>query len=445
MNNQTTEKDFQWFYADEDVLAPPHPPVAQEAPATTPDVEQEDEEATPASVRQSADYSEVKDGDFTEEIEGEIVENPPKPRGIPITWLLPIGLGALLIALTVMVVVLPIFTASATIIITPDKQTLRMEATLSAQARRVLNKSLTLSAIAQTTGTAHQNASVARGLITFYNALPSPQVVSQGTLITGADGYSVVTEEDAYIPAGALAVNGQVTVPARTTTTGESANIQAGDISGACCRDYVFARNSQFTGGADARDYQTPTKTDIQTASQQMSETLQESMTAQAQKQLSSGEAVLPPECTSKTTSSQTPGMEAAQITVSLTSKCTAYAYSRADIQKKEATVFNDAIISQLGSGYQLEGGLTEQITGTLSDRTDFQITVSLSGKCVYHFTREEISNIQRLITGKSQAQAILLLLHTRGVKTAGVQIDNGKTTVPDNVRNIAVSIYERG
>src|SRR6266496_3048245 len=426
MEQQTTDKDLHWFFDG------PIPSVTEtpEEPISTPDVEQTD--------------SEPIDGSFSEEIEGEVVD-APKPRGVPIKWLIPIGVGALLIALTVLVVVLPIIQASATILITPDRQRVEVSTTLSIQARKLFTRSLTLAQTVKTTGTAHQNASAASGYLTFYNALPSPQTIPTGTMITGADGVNVITEQDAYIPAGALSINGQVTVSAHTTTTGAQANIQAGDISGACCRDYVFARNSQFTGGADARDYQTPTKTDIQTASQQMSETLQESMTAQAQKQLSSGEAVLPPECTSKTTSSQTPGMEAAQITVSLTSKCTAYAYSRADIQKKEATVFNDAIISQLGSGYQLEGGLTEQITGTLSDRTDFQITVSLSGKCVYHFTREEISNIQRLITGKSQAQAILLLLHTRGVKTAGVQIDNGKTTVPDNVRNIAVSIYERG
>jgi hypothetical protein len=158
---------------------------------------------------------------------------------------------------------------------------------------------------------------------------------------------------------------------------------------------------------------------------------------------LGTGEAVLPPECTSKTTSSQNPGMGAAQITVSLASKCTAYAYSKADIQKKEATSFTDAISAQLGTGYQLEGGIQEQITGTLLDKTDVQITVSLSGKCIYHFTKDEISNIQRLITGKSQAQATILLLHTRGVHTVGIQIAGGRNDLPENPEASNIVVFD--
>jgi hypothetical protein len=73
------------------------------------------------------------------------------------------------------------------------------------------------------------------------------------------------------------------------------------------------------------------------------------------------------------------------------------------------------------------------------------QITVSLTGTTQYHFSRGEIANMQNLIVGASQAKATILLLHTRGVHTAGIQIENGKGTVPNNVRSITVSIIEKG
>ena len=75
------------------------------------------------------------------------------------------------------------------------------------------------------TGTGHQQAQAARGLITFYNALPAPQTIAAGELLTGADGVGVVTFQDAVIPAGTLAINGRVTVPAQTVNAGPQGNI----------------------------------------------------------------------------------------------------------------------------------------------------------------------------------------------------------------------------
>src|SRR5947207_9473257 len=87
-----------------------------------------------------------------------------------------------------------------------------------------------------------ESASYATGLVTFFNALPSPQVISAGQLLIGNDGTHIITDETASIPAGSLATNGQVSVPAHVTISGNQGNIQAGDVSGPCCRDYVFAR-----------------------------------------------------------------------------------------------------------------------------------------------------------------------------------------------------------
>jgi hypothetical protein len=435
VNQPTTDKDLQWLF-DEEEIAPP-PAATPAAPCDTPGLGQAANEPVEGTD------PEPLDGDYSEEIDGEVVD-APAPRGIPIQWLIPIGIGALLIALTVLVVVLPIIQASATIIITPDRQSVAVSTMLSIQARKLFTKSLTLAQTVKTTGTAHQNASVATGYLTFYNSLPSPQTIPAGTMLTGADGVNVITEQDAYIPAGALSVNGQVTVSAHTTTTGAAANIPAGDISGACCRDYVFARNSQFAGGRAARDYRTAAKTDIQAAAQDLSRIATATFAQQAQGLLRADEASLPPQCTDKTESNAAPGTEAAQVTVTLASTCSAYAYSQAELDGKEAAVFDQAITDQLGSGYVVAGQLTEKITGVQMGKTHAQITETLAGVCSYHFSRSELLAIQHLIAGKSQTQATMLLLHTRGVQTAGVQIAQGGQTVPRDPGAISIVVFNR-
>src|SRR5205823_9543289 len=109
------------------------------------------------------------------------------------------------------------------------------------------------------TGTAIRPATAARGSITFYNALPSPQTVPAGTLLMSTSGIPVLTEEDAYIPAASPPTEGETTVSARAENTGSSGNIAAGTIGGPCCRAYVLAYGGAFSGGADARTYRTPT------------------------------------------------------------------------------------------------------------------------------------------------------------------------------------------
>jgi hypothetical protein len=85
--------------------------------------------------------------------------------------------------------------------------------------------------VVPTTGTGQQQAQAARGTITLYNALPQAQIVAAGTLLVGADGVQVVTEEDASLPAGSLSTNGQVTVDARALQVGLTGNIRANDLA----------------------------------------------------------------------------------------------------------------------------------------------------------------------------------------------------------------------
>jgi hypothetical protein len=83
-----------------------------------------------------------------------------------------------------------------------------------------------------TSGTGHQDAAAAHGMVTFYNALSLVQTVPAGEMLTGTDGIQVVTDQDAVIPAAILPTFGQATVTAHSLQIGPIGNIGAYDLSG---------------------------------------------------------------------------------------------------------------------------------------------------------------------------------------------------------------------
>src|SRR5712692_10840698 len=188
------------------------------------------------------------------EEEGQDGQDPPS-RPL-LTHRLPVVLLALcvLVCLAIMAVSLvPLVTASATVTIIPVQHEITASTTLSVvtggvanlthqqvPGRRLSSLALSQAETVPTTGRGFQQARQAHGMLTFYNALPQVQSIPSGTLLTRASGIQIVTEQDAVIPAGTGAVNGEASVPAHTLQTGKEGNIAAGTISGTCCRAYVL-------------------------------------------------------------------------------------------------------------------------------------------------------------------------------------------------------------
>src|SRR5436853_286744 len=127
----------------------------------------------------------------------------------------------------------------------------------------------------------------------------------------------LITNEDAFIPAGSLATNGQVTVSAHVTTSGSQGNIQAGDFSGPCCRDYVFARTSQFSGGQEARDFTVVSQSDVDGLTQSLSSQITQQIQQDLQGKVSPQETLTTPVCTQHILTSMGIGEEAQEVTVS--------------------------------------------------------------------------------------------------------------------------------
>src|SRR5258708_2431619 len=85
------------------------------------------------------------------------------------------------------------------------------------------------------TGLLQEPATRAEGLITFYNGLFTAQTVPAGTLLTGKDGVSVVTNVQALIPAAAPTTPptyGTVSVVAHSSLTGTAGRYRPGVLWG---------------------------------------------------------------------------------------------------------------------------------------------------------------------------------------------------------------------
>jgi len=195
------------------------------------------------------------------------------------------------------------------------------------------------SEIVSTTGRVHVPATQARGLVTFYNSLTQPQVIDSGTLLVGTDEEQIVTDQAAYVPAGNLVTYGNVSVWAHALSYGEEGNIRAGDIYGPCCRAFIQAVNSAFSGGRIARDIQTVTQADISTATTDLDAQLQHSLQGRMAS-LPPGEAMLlPVPCATHTASSKAIGAQATQVMVTITQTCTPAAYNTSELQHALASL----------------------------------------------------------------------------------------------------------
>jgi hypothetical protein len=376
-----------------------------------------------------------------EVIEGEIEEVAPPPfykRPISRKWGILLCSCFLVLATIVATIFIILFTANANITVILIKKPVSFQQTFTIPTTHTFpNVTTTLSQTAKTTGTGHQDATYATGLVTLYNALPSPQEVPQGQLLIGTDGIHIVTDQDAYIPAGTLSVNGQVTVSAHTTTRGSQENIAAGDISGACCRDYVFARNSQFSDGQDARDFSVVSKPDVDTLTQSLSSQVDQQIQQDFAKQILSTETMTPPLCSQAVGVTPSLGEEATTVTVSITKTCSAASYSQASfmeqVQKQMQTI--------VGKNYSPVGNPQVKIVNTSVKENSVKISALVNGTMIYHFRKADMDALKRRVAGKSKEQVGSIILKWHDLQLVGIQLQYNQDTLPSDPAKIKVRV----
>jgi hypothetical protein len=354
--------------------------------------------------------------------------------------------GTLAIALA-----LPLLTPTATVTIVPVSKQVRMSSTLTlatggqpgdtAQIPGRVLSSVTMSQeqSAPTTGKAHEDAQAAHGLVTFYNAAPYAQTIATGTLLTGADGTQVTTDQEVTIPAAILPTEGQATISAHALQTGPAGNISAGDIYGACCRANVFAANGPFTGGQEAHDYQTATQADIDTVARNLTKSLDQSEQAAIQTQVHANETLLSPlPCQETITPDHRPGEEAAQVHVTVSETCTGIVYDTQAYQDEITQALSQQATKQLGAGYSLIGQPQNTIAHVnTQDRQHITLQANIAGTYDYQLSQDQLQQIKTLVAGKSKVQATAAVLRVPGVQS--VEINSNQGNLPSDSTHIQV------
>ncbi len=355
------------------------------------------------------------------------------------------GIACLLVlGAFVMVDVLALFTPDATITIVTSTQPIRTTQTImvtTGQATGTQLQGRALAAITMnqvrtvpTTGKGHQDARAAQGDITFYNAATSPQIVAAGTLLTGANGIQVITEQDALIPAASYPIFGQRTILAQSVIPGPGGNIRAGEIYGPCCRLNVSAVSSAFTGGQQARDYQTVTMQDITTVAASMKTSLNQSMQAAFQTQVHPDETLITSlPCQRNVKPDHQPGEEAAQVTILVSETCIGMTYHTQAFHTLVTQIITQQAHNQLGDGYTMQGAVQASINNVSQKGLAATLQTPIAAMWGYRFTQQQQAQIKAKINGKSKAQAITSLLHIPGVQSVSI----GSESIPNNVNRI--------
>jgi hypothetical protein len=289
---------------------------------------------------------------------------------------------------------------------------------------------------ATTTGIAHQDATSAHGLLTFYNGATYSQTVPAGTLVVGTDGTEVVTDADATIPAALFPTFGQRSVVAHAVQTGPQGNIHAGAIYGACCRVNVSAVSSAFTGGQHARTYQTVAPQDIEGVVRRVKASLEQSVQAALTTQVQPSETLVTPlACMQKVTPDHEVGTEATIVTVTLDETCTASVY---DIQSFTTMTTQDAThdaMSRLGTGYtptDIQSRITE-----VTPKAHGTLVLQVTSKSVwaYQYGPEQVERIKAMLAGMTKDRARATVLHLVGVQSASVTLINTGTLPTDTAQ----------
>ncbi len=331
----------------------------------------------------------------------------------------------------------------ATVTIIPKSQHVTLSGTL--QLGRILSPfTLSQSQTVPTTGKGHQSAKAATGYITFYNGQFQRVFIAAGTILTGASGVQIVTDQDASIPAGNPPSFGQVTVSAHALVSSTRGNIPAYDINQACCAVSVLAKNTQpWTGGQDERDFHTVAKSDIGVAALQLETTLAQSVAGVFQGQLKPNEHLQLLPCAPTVTTDYQPGEEATQVHITVSETCSAVAYDKGALQAQATALLSTQAATKLGTGYSLVGDVQVTVKQVRVTQQNKPVVLSFHalGTWVYAVNNAEQQRIKSLLAGKTKQEALQMLFSLPGIEHVSIAWADD-TKLPKNSKDIHIVLF---
>ncbi len=275
-------------------------------------------------------------------------------------------------------------------------------------------------------------------MLTFYNTSFTPQTVSAGTVVTGAHGSQIITDEPVTVAADNPPVNGQANVEAHALDAGAQGNIPVLAIN-AIFSSTLYAKNLvAFTGGQDAKDFRVVTQADITSASVPLKVKVSANMTAALKGQLMPGQALQPTPCTPTMTTDHHAGDAAATVQVAVAESCTAIAYDTMALQTQAMQLLTVQAAKTLGTGYTRYGNITATVTKAIMQQHSVLLSFTCQGIWVYQINEAQL---QALVSGKPRLEALQLLAQLPGIQRASISGIADNQPLPDDVTHIHLLI----
>jgi Baseplate J-like protein len=338
-----------------------------------------------------------------------------------------------------------LFTPTATITIVTGSHQINTNAVFTIPTSSFKQVSFTETGSTLASGEGHKAATFAHGEVTLYNTAFYGQTIPQGTLITTGAGVNIVTLHDVYIGAGNGASNGVASVEAQADMAGAQGNISAYTVNGPCCKEGIIARNLYaFSGGADARDFQFVTATDIKGVQNSLFSKIYGELQVERGKIPTSDVLLTPIPCSNNVQANHSVGDEATSLTVTVSQNCTIVTYAQKAFNQRLTSEVLSRVVQEFGTGYMLLGAPTTSDTNTKIQSG--QITFSTSSTALYglDFRASRINELSKLIAGLSRQEALSTLKNQTGVTRISLTISNGMSLPYDTTNMHFVVIYQR-
>jgi VCBS repeat-containing protein len=156
------------------------------------------------------------------------------------------------------------------------------------------------------------------------------------------------------------------------------------------------------------------------------------------------------PQCKPNATSNHTAGDKATSVTVTVSFTRTGEVYDEDGARTMAAGMLKDQATTDPGSGYTLGGNVKTAVNSAIvtdARRGMITLTVNAEGVWVYQFSDAQKQAMAKLIAGKSENDAQMLLLKQTGVKQANIRLAAGDgNTLPadgDQIMVVVESVAE--
>ncbi len=301
------------------------------------------------------------------------------------------------------------------------------------------------------TGKGYSQGATASGIVALEDHAPAFSSVSEnaGTILTGSDGITIISDQDAIAFLGRPAY-----FRAHVSSPGSYGNIPAHGfylvVPHGLGNSAVLYNTTPFTGGHDKGPYAFVQQNDIVAGEHTVTSIVKQStLDALNAKMAASEQWVQTPRCTKRVTSDGTPGEQVQNFHMTVTTTCIGEVYDTQTVQAVATRELTIVASSELGTHYQLLGEIATTIAEVhVLNKRQGTLTVSLSalGKWVYRFTDVEKQRLAQMISGKHVEEAQTLLVQQSSIEQVTVTTMYSFwiwDTIPTDVKKISIVILQ--